>query len=166
MNPQENLSLAEEWVQATANADPPIIAPLLKARTRSLPPAPTMKDVRYVKREVTRLVNDMPRIHTELVETRTLLEHATSILRNVSEDFKEMSKVQQVLEWDHVEKYKDDRRLWDGTHLMPDEDFASWDLFLEQLRVEEEKARLEEERREDECQELKNREMEDSNEAE
>ena len=106
-----------------------------------------MKDVRYVKREVTRLVNDMPRIRTELVETRTLLEHATSMLRNVSEDFKEMSRVQQVLEWDHVEKYKDDRRLWDGTHLMPDEDFASWDLFLEQLH--EEKARLEENGRED-----------------
>jgi len=111
-----------------------------------------MKDVRYVRREVTRLVNDMPGIRTELGETRTLLEHATSMLRNVSEDFKEMSKVQQVLEWDLVEKYKRDRRLWDGTHLMPDEDFASWDLFLGQLRAE-----VEEERREDENQELENR---------
>lgn len=147
--------MAAHWVDATANADPPDVEPLVSVRGHSPPPVPGRKDVRYVKREMTRLVNQMPQIRVEVAETRALLEHATTVLRDASDDFKELLKVHRTLEYNVIEQYKNDYKLWDGTYVMPEEHMGQWDQYVQEMQdADEEKTRLERKAREAEMEEL------------
>ena len=103
---------------------------------------PGNKDVRFVKRQLTCLVNDGMPIRDEVEETEMILGHVMSVVNEISGDIREISWIRHKIEFDVLRELKYDRSLWDGTRVMADPRARKkWEGFLKELR-EEELARL------------------------
>lgn len=79
------------------------------------------KEVRFVKREITRLINDGVAIREAVDETELLVAHAMSVANEISKDIREISWMRYCVEMDIVYELKHDQTLWNGTRLMSDE---------------------------------------------
>lgn len=80
------------------------------------------KDVRFVKREITRLINDGVAIREAVDEAELLVAYAMSVANEISKDIREISWMRYCVEMDIVYELKHDQTLWDGTRLMSDEE--------------------------------------------
>jgi hypothetical protein len=105
---------------------------------------PGPKDVRFVKRELRKLVNGGTCLAPAIEETELLLAQATSIIDVVSKDIGELVWIRHHVEEDFMKLLKEDRTLWDGTRLMEPGTGDGWESYLKELRNEkDEKYRLE-----------------------
>jgi len=105
---------------------------------------PGPKDVRYVRRELRKLVNCGTSIAPEIEEIEMLLAQATKITDGVSKDIGELVWIRHHVEEDFMKLLKEDRTLWDGTRLMEPETREGWEEYLRELQDEkDEKDRLE-----------------------
>lgn len=99
------------------------------------------KDVRFVKRQLTSLVNDGIAIRDEVDKTEKVLGHMMFIANDISGDIRELSWVRSKIEGDVLRTLKSDRTLWDGTRVMTDlKARKNWERFLKELKAEEKAA--------------------------
>jgi predicted RNA-binding protein with EMAP domain len=78
---------------------------------------PGNKDVRFVKRQLTHLVNDGTAIEDEVDEVEVVLGHVMSVANEISGDIREITWIRHKIEFDVLHELKQDRTLWDGTRV-------------------------------------------------
>lgn len=95
------------------------------------------KDVRSVKRELTKLVDGAAEIRGELAEARTLVEYMkTEIMQQAGDQLAHLGWINYATEDRVLRQFKRNRRLWDGTPFMQPGPKQAWKGFLNGL-VEE-----------------------------
>ena len=94
--------------------------------------------MRFVKRQLTRLIHDGIPIRDEVEEAEMVLGHALSVANEISGDIREIAWIRHKVEFDVLRELKYDRTLWDGTRVMADQRArGKWEGFLKELRAEE-----------------------------
>lgn len=95
------------------------------------------KDVRRVKRELTKLVNGAAEIRVELAETRMLIEHMkTEVMQRTADQLALVGWNNFATEGRVLRQFKRNRKLWDGTPFMQPGPKQAWKGFLNELEEE------------------------------
>ena len=95
------------------------------------------KDVRLVKRELTKLVNGAAEIRVELAETRMLIEYMkTEVMQRAADQLALVGWINFATEARVLRQFKRNRKLWDGTPFMQPEPKQAWKGFLNELEEE------------------------------
>jgi hypothetical protein len=106
--------------------------------TTSASRPPGNKDVRFVKRQLTSLVDDGIAVREEVEETELVLGRVMLVANEISGDVREISWIRHKVESHVLRELKYDRTLWDGTCVMADPKARKkWEGFLKNLRAEE-----------------------------
>lgn len=94
--------------------------------------------MRFVKRQLTCLVNDGIAIQDEVEETEMVLGRVMSVANEISGDLREIAWIRHKIESNVLRELKHDRTLWDGTRVMTDPKARKkWEGFLKELQAEE-----------------------------
>lgn len=94
--------------------------------------------MRFVKRQLTCLVNDGIAIRDEVEETEMVLGRVMSVANEISGDLREIAWIRHKIESNVLRELKHDRTLWDGTRVMTDPKARKkWEGFLKELQAEE-----------------------------
>jgi hypothetical protein len=92
--------------------------------------------VRFVKRQLTGLVNDGITIRDEVDEAEMVLGRVMSVANEISGDIREIAWIRHKIEFDVLRELKHDRTLWDGTRVMADPKAKKkWEGFLKEERA-------------------------------
>lgn len=95
------------------------------------------KDVRLVKRELTKLVNGAAEIRVELAETRMLIEYMkTEVMQRAADQLALVGWINFATEARVLRQFKGNRKLWDGTPFMQPGPKQAWKGFLNELEEE------------------------------
>ena len=95
------------------------------------------KDVRLVKRELTKLVNGAAEIRVELAETRMLIEYMkTEVMQRAADQLALVGWINFATEARVLRQFKRNRKLWDGTPFMQPGPKQAWKDFLNELEEE------------------------------
>jgi len=95
------------------------------------------KDVRLVKRELTKLVNGAAEIRVELAETRMLIEYMkTEVMQRAADQLALVGWINFATEARVLRQFKRNRKLWDGTPFMQPGPKQAWKGFLNELEEE------------------------------
>jgi hypothetical protein len=95
------------------------------------------KDVRLVKRELTKLVNGAAEIRVELAETRMLIEYMkTEVMQRAADQLALVGWINFATEARVLRQFKRNRKLWDGTPFMQPGPKQAWKGFLDELEKE------------------------------
>ncbi|RDB25258.1 hypothetical protein Hypma_007598 [Hypsizygus marmoreus] len=136
-----SVRFTSDWVEATRTATAPVHEPVAPAsapeppaRAPSPPLPPGDKDVRFVRRELTRLIDDGVDLRAEVDDLAALLESTRENVKDSEADLKELSCMRRSLEDMVTRRLKSQRQLWDGTYMMKDKRAkAEWDTFIGDL---------------------------------
>ena len=74
--------------------------------------------MRFVKGQLTCLVNDGTPILDEVEEKEMVLGRVMSVANDISSDIREITWIRHKIEYDVLRELKNDRTLWDGTRVM------------------------------------------------
>ena len=101
---------------------------------------PAKKDLRFVRRELTELVNEKNKLHDELEESDQVLQGALDEMDSIAWRTEQLAWMRIGLETFINREMKDDRMVWDGTVFMSKQSQKKWKRCLEEDKRRRENA--------------------------
>ncbi|KIL68779.1 hypothetical protein M378DRAFT_21714 [Amanita muscaria Koide BX008] len=124
-----------------AHSSAPVPARMSLNNDREVPPSveeeipsfsmPTKKYLRFVRRELTELVDESSRLHEELEDCDRVLQRALDDIDKITDEAEDIAwKTRVGIEAFICKEMKDDRTVWDGTRFMSKPSQRRWKRWM------------------------------------
>ncbi|KAM6502524.1 hypothetical protein JOM56_002501 [Amanita muscaria] len=152
LKPQDQRRVVEiQEIPQEAHSSAPVPARMSLNNDREVPQSveeeipsfsmPTKKYLRFVRRELTELVDESSRLHEELEDCDRVLQRALDDIDKITDEAEDIAwKTRVGIEAFICKEMKDDRTVWDGTRFMSKPSQRRWKRWMMEDKRKREKA--------------------------